>query len=101
MNGGRFPCIAGREFSSRLITGTGKYPSFEVMRDAVVASGCEIVTVAVRRVDLDEQRRRSPNGCRTACLLLPNTAGCETADEAVRVARLARAGGLPTGSSSR
>ncbi len=47
--------IAGREFASRLITGTGKYPSLEAMRDAVVASGCELVTVAVRRIDLDEQ----------------------------------------------
>ena len=87
--------IAGRAFSSRLITGTGKYPSFEVMRDAVVASGCEIVTVAVRRIDLDEQSETITEWLPEGVLLLPNTAGCETADEAVRVARLARAGGLP------
>ena len=87
--------IAGRELGSRLITGTGKYPSLEVMHDAVVASRCELVTVAVRRVDLDEVGEaitdRLPDGVR----LLPNTAGCQTADEAIRVARLARAGGLP------
>ena len=88
--------IAGREFRSRLITGTGKYESFDVMREAVLASRCEIVTVAVRRLDLDaagdeDITRFLP----PETLLLPNTAGCETADEAVRVARLARAGGLP------
>jgi thiazole synthase len=88
--------IAGREFGSRLIAGTGKYDSFELMRDAIVASGCEMVTVAVRRIDLDA----APGDEITAflpdrVLLLPNTSGCETADEAVRTARLARAGGLP------
>ena len=88
--------IAGREFRSRLITGTGKYDSFETMRDAIVASGCEMVTVAVRRIDLDA----APGEDITAflpedVLLLPNTSGCETAEEAVRTARLARAGGLP------
>jgi thiazole synthase len=87
--------VAGREFGSRLFTGTGKYDSFETMRDALAASGSEIVTVAVRRIDLD-----SPGGDITDflpenVLLLPNTSGCETADEAVRTARLARAGGLP------
>jgi len=87
--------IAGRAFSSRLIIGTGKYPSFDVMRDAVAASGCEIVTVAVRRIDLDEQSDAITDWLPEGVMLLPNTAGCETADEAVRVARLARAGGLP------
>jgi thiazole synthase len=87
--------IAGREFSSRLITGTGKYPSFEAMRDAVVASGCELVTVAVRRIDLDEVGEAITDWLPANVMLLPNTAGCETAEEAVRVARLARAGGLP------
>jgi thiazole synthase len=88
--------IAGRDFSSRLIAGTGKYDSFELMRDAIVASGCEMVTVAVRRIDPDaapgdEITAFLPDGV----LVLPNTSGCETADEAVRTARLARAGGLP------
>ncbi len=87
--------IAGREFRSRLITGTGKYPSFEVMRDAVLASDCELVTVAVRRIDLDRDSEVITDWLPEGVLLLPNTAGCETADEAVRVARLARAGGLP------
>ncbi|HEU0303832.1 MAG TPA: thiazole synthase [Gaiellaceae bacterium] len=87
--------IADRELRSRLITGTGKYPSFDVMRDAVVASGCELVTVAVRRVDLDRDADAITDWLPEGVLLLPNTAGCETADEAVRVARLARAGGLP------
>jgi thiazole synthase len=87
--------IAGREFRSRVITGTGKYPSLEVMRDAVVASGCELVTVAVRRIDLDEVGETITDWLPEGVDLLPNTAGCQTADEAVRVARLARAGGLP------
>jgi thiazole synthase len=87
--------IAGREFRSRLIAGTGKYPSFEVMRDAVVASGCELVTVAVRRIDLDEVGEAITDWLPDGVMLLPNTAGCQTVDEAVRVARLARAGGLP------
>jgi thiazole synthase len=89
--------IAGREFRSRLVTGTGKYESFETMRDAVAESGCEIVTVAVRRIDLDARGGGEDitDFLPEDVLLLPNTAGCETADEAVRVARLARAGGLP------
>ncbi len=89
--------IAGREFGSRLITGTGKYDSFETMRDAVVESGCEMVTVAVRRIDLDARGGGEDitDFLPEEILLLPNTAGCETAEEAVRVARLARAGGLP------
>ena len=87
--------IAGREFTSRLITGTGKYDTFETMRDAVIASECEMVTVAVRRIDFDARDEDITTFLPDDVLLLPNTAGCETADEAVRVARLARAGGLP------
>jgi thiazole synthase len=88
--------VAGREFRSRLITGTGKYDSFETMREAVVASGCEMVTVAVRRIDLDAAPGEDITGFLPEnVLLLPNTSGCETAEEAVRTARLARAGGLP------
>ncbi len=87
--------VAGRELRSRLITGTGKYPSPEVMRDAVVASGCELVTVAVRRIDLQNLGEAITDFLPTDVTLLPNTAGCKTAEEAVRVARLARAGGLP------
>jgi thiazole synthase len=87
--------IAGRSFGSRLILGTGKYDSFETMRDAVVASGAEMVTVAVRRVDFDQAGDDITSFLPHDVLLLPNTSGCETADEAVRTARLARAGGLP------
>jgi thiazole synthase len=88
--------IAGREFSSRLILGTGKYDSFETMRDAVTASGAEMVTVAVRRIDLDDATGADMTSYLPGdVLLLPNTSGAETAEEAVRVARLARAGGLP------
>jgi thiazole synthase len=87
--------IAGRTFRSRLILGTGKYPDFPTMAAALEASGTEMVTVALRRVNLDERGRGSlldfvdPE----RYLLLPNTAGCYTADEAVRTARLAREAG--------
>ena len=84
--------IAGRRFHSRLMTGTGKYPSLTLMQASLEASGCGIVTVAVRRVQsqaeghvgllesIDWQR----------IWMLPNTAGCATAEEAIRVARLGR-----------
>lgn len=89
--------IAGRRFASRLILGTGKYSSFGVMRDAHVASGTDMVTVAVRRVDLAADRRDESlldyiDTSRIA--LLPNTAGCYTADDAIRTARLGREAGL-------
>ena len=87
--------IAGREFGSRLLLGTGKYPNLESMRDAVAASGTEIVTVAVRRIDFEQPGEDITSYLPEDVLLLPNTSGCETADEAVRMARLARAGGLP------
>jgi thiazole synthase len=87
--------IAGRAFRSRLITGTGKYDSFETMREAVGASGCELVTVAVRRIDFDAPDEDITAFLPEGILLLPNTSGCDTAEEAVRTARLARAGGLP------
>jgi thiazole synthase len=88
--------IAGRTFGSRLIVGTGKYPSHQVMADAHRASGTEMVTVAVRRVDLRDRSGQSLlDYIDTATIaMLPNTAGCYTADEAVRTARLAREAGL-------
>ena len=88
--------IAERSFGSRLITGTGKYASFAQMAEAVEAAGSELVTVAVRRVDFDERAGDITSFLPDNVLLLPNTSGAETADEAVRIARLARAGGLPT-----
>ena len=88
--------IAGRTFTSRLIVGTGKYLSHQVMRDAHVASGTEMVTVAVRRVDLAARGEASLLNWidRDRIFLLPNTAACYTADEAVRTARLAQEAGL-------
>lgn len=88
--------LGGREFNSRLIVGTGKYSSFEVMRRAHEASGAEIVTVAVRRVDLNDRSGQSMLDYidRDRFMLLPNTAGCYTAEDAVRYARLGREAGL-------
>src|SRR5438874_8280893 len=90
--------IAGRSFASRLIVGTGKFGSFEVMRDALAASGTQLVTVALRRVDLDATGGPDILEFIDAdrYLLLPNTSGAVDAEEAVRLARLARAAGLPT-----
>ena len=88
--------IAGREFRSRLVLGTGKYKDNETMIRAIEASDAEMVTVAVRRVNLDRTQEEGilyhldPE----KIFLLPNTAGCYTADEAVRYARLGRAAGL-------
>ena len=88
--------IAGREFNSRLMVGTGKYASFPQMAQALEVSGAEIVTVAVRRVNISDRSQESlldyidPK----KYTLLPNTAGCYTADDAVRTCRLAREAGL-------
>ncbi len=91
--------IAGRTFQSRLIMGTGKFSSPEAMRDALAASGAEIVTVALRRADLTGQRDPFANILEfidpNKYLLLPNTSGAMNAEEAVRLARLAVAAGLP------
>ncbi len=87
--------LAGRSFRSRLIVGTGKYPSFEVMRRCHEVSGTEMVTVAVRRVDLSRQGESLLDFIDVNRItLLPNTAGCYTAEEAVRTAYLAREAGL-------
>ena len=88
--------LAGREYRSRLIVGTGKYKDFEETRRAVEASGAEIVTVAVRRVNITDPKQENlldyldPKHY----TILPNTAGCYTAEEAVRTARLARESGI-------
>ncbi len=88
--------IAGREFRSRLIVGTGKYRSFPEMAECHQASGAEMVTVAVRRVNLTDRSKESLLDFidREKFFVLPNTAGCCTADEAIRTARLAREVGL-------
>jgi thiazole synthase len=84
--------IAGRTFHSRLMTGTGKYRSIEQMQQSVVASGCEIVTVAVRRVQTNAPGHEGLAEALdwSKIWMLPNTAGCQTAEEAIRVARLGR-----------
>ncbi len=88
--------IGDREFESRLIVGTGKYSDNDVMMNAIRASGAEMVTVAVRRVDLDRTKEEGilhhldPD----EFFLLPNTAGCYTAEDAIRYARLGRAAGF-------
>ena len=91
--------IAGREFSSRLMLGTGKFPSNESMSEALASSGTEIVTVALRRADLSGQADPFANILEfidpKKYLLLPNTSGAMNAEEAVRLARLAEAAGLP------
>src|SRR5262249_32585943 len=90
--------LAGREYRSRLIVGTGKYRSFDETRRAVDASGAEIVTVAVRRVNITDPGKENlldylPLDRFT---ILPNTAGCYTAEDAVRTVRLAREAGIGT-----
>src|SRR4051812_40449751 len=91
--------IAGRQFRSRLLVGTGKFSSPEAMRDALVASGTEIVTVALRRADLSGKKDPFANILEfidpNKYLLLPNTSGAMNAEEAVRLSRLAVAAGLP------
>jgi thiazole synthase len=87
--------FGGRTFASRLIVGTGKYATFPLMKEALETSAAEIVTVAVRRVNLTDRSKESlldwvPKGM----TLLPNTAGCYTAEDAVRAARLGREVGL-------
>src|SRR6202165_4378515 len=88
--------IAGREFRSRLMVGTGKYASNAQMIEAIEASGAEVITVAVRRVDLDRSKDEAilhhldPDHL----FLLANTAGCYNASDAIRYARLARAAGF-------
>ncbi len=88
--------IAGKAFGSRLIVGTGKYPSNAVMVQAHDASGAEMVTVAVRRVNIADRSKESLLDYidTSRYFVLPNTAGCYTADDAVRTARLGREAGL-------
>ena len=88
--------IAGVELRSRLFLGTGKYADNETMLAALEASGCEVVTVALRRLDLDDPKKKTILDVIDwkRFRILPNTAGCRTADEAIRIARLARSMGL-------
>jgi thiazole synthase len=88
--------IAGKTFKSRLIVGTGKYPSHQIMKEAHERSGADMVTVAVRRIDLKAPKGESLIDFidRKKIMILPNTADCYTVDEAVRTARLGREAGL-------
>lgn len=88
--------IAGKTFKSRLMVGTGKFDDFEIMRQAHIASGAEIVTVAIRRVDIGAPGHVGlmDHIDLDKFWILPNTAGCESAEEAIRVARLAKAMGI-------
>lgn len=88
--------IGALRLTSRLIVGTGKYASFALMREAIEASGAQLVTVAVRRVNLDRPHEESLLDYldRSRITILPNTAGCYTAEEAIRTARLGREAGL-------
>ncbi len=88
--------IAGVALRSRLFLGTGKYPTDESMLAALEASGCELVTVALRRLDLDDPKKKTILDVIDwkRYRILPNTAGCRTAEEAIRIARLARSMGL-------
>jgi thiazole synthase len=88
--------IAGREFQSRLMVGTGKYADFQQMAQSIEASGAEIVTVAVRRVNISDRKKESllDHIDLKKYTLLPNTAGCYSADDAIRTCRLAREAGL-------
>ncbi len=88
--------VAGRSFRSRLIVGTGKYASFSLMKACHEATGTEMVTVAVRRVNLSDRSKESLLDYidRERFMILPNTAACYTADDAVRTARLGREAGL-------
>src|SRR5215213_911420 len=88
--------IAGREFSSRLFLGTGKFPSNASLAEAIVSSGTEMVTVALRRIDVTAEEDILDAVDMSRGLLLTNTSGADDAEEAVRLARLARSGGYPS-----
>jgi thiazole synthase len=85
--------LAGREFRSRFLLGTGKFRSKADLKDSIIASGAEIVTVALRRIDLDQTEENILAYIPKNVTLLTNTSGARTADEAVRIARLAKASG--------
>ncbi len=89
--------IAGRTFDSRLMVGTGKFPNADIMRNSVEASGSQIVTIALRRIDLDAPSDNMLEALdMDKYLILPNTSGARNAEEAVRLAKIARDGGLPS-----
>lgn len=85
--------IGGRELKSRLFVGTGKYSTNKIIPDIIKSSGTQVVTAAVRRVDFDSEEENILNYIDKECIIMPNTSGARNAQEAVRLARLARAAG--------
>lgn len=85
--------IGGMEIKSRLLVGTGKFASNSIIPDVVMSSNAQIITVALRRIDFDSEEENILNHIPTNCILMPNTSGARNAEEAVRIARLARATG--------
>ncbi len=85
--------LGGREIDNRLLLGTGKFPSKAIIPEVIKRSGSQVVTMALRRVDFDSQQENVLNYIPKGCILLPNTSGARNAEEAVRIARIARAAG--------
>ena len=85
--------IGGKEISSRLFVGTGKFPSNRLIPNVIKSSGAQVVTVALRRIDFDSEEENMLNYIPKDCILMPNTSGARNAEEAVRIAKLARAAG--------
>ncbi len=85
--------IGGRELESRLFIGTGKFSSNKLIPEVIKASGVQVVTVALRRIDFDSEEENMLNYIPKDCIIMPNTSGARNAEEAVRIARLARAAG--------
>ena len=85
--------IGGKELNSRLFLGTGKFPSNRIIPQVIKNSGAQVVTVALRRIDFDSEDENMLNHIPKDCILMPNTSGARNADEAVRIARIARAAG--------
>jgi len=85
--------VGGLEMENRLIIGTGKFPNYRLMEEAIRRSGAQVVTIALRRIDFDSREENILNYIPKGCILMPNTSGARNADEAVRIARIARAAG--------
>ena len=85
--------IGGRDITSRLFIGTGKFPANRMMPDVIKNSKAQVITVALRRVDFDSDEENMLNYIPKECILMPNTSGARNAEEAVRIAKLARAAG--------
>ncbi|HHV29070.1 thiazole synthase [Acetivibrio mesophilus] len=85
--------IGGREISSRLFIGTGKFPANSIIPDVIKMSGAQVVTTALRRIDFDSDEENMLKYIPKDCILMPNTSGARNAEEAVRIARIARASG--------